>query len=108
MLEHSYRSPLFLLLALSFCQQLGPANVGAATFLRLKPEGGYAFIVPPPGASVRGSLLCGVDSQSLSRFDAYEGRLCRRVEVAVRAGGDARRCFTHLRNREESERDARA
>jgi gamma-glutamylcyclotransferase (GGCT)/AIG2-like uncharacterized protein YtfP len=54
-------------------------------FERVNSPLGYPFILPKPGASVRGVLLLNVDPASLEQLDAYEaeGDLYRRQVVAV-------------------------
>ena len=54
-------------------------------FERVDSPLGYPFILPRPGASVRGVLLLDVDPASLGRLDAYEaeGDLYRRQVVVV-------------------------
>jgi gamma-glutamylcyclotransferase (GGCT)/AIG2-like uncharacterized protein YtfP len=54
-------------------------------FERVNSPLGYPFILPKPGASVRGVLLLNVDPASLGQLDAYEaeGDLYRRQVVAV-------------------------
>jgi gamma-glutamylcyclotransferase (GGCT)/AIG2-like uncharacterized protein YtfP len=49
---------------------------------------GYPFILPKPGAIVRGVLLLNIDPVSLVQLDAYEaeGDLYRRQVVAVEVG----------------------
>ena len=55
------------------------------SFERVNSPLGYPFILPRPGATVRGVLLLNVDPDSLVHFDAYEaeGNLYRRQRVVV-------------------------
>lgn len=54
-------------------------------FERINSPLGYPFILPRPGAIVRGILLLNVDPVSLAQLDAYEaeGDLYRRQAVVV-------------------------
>jgi gamma-glutamylcyclotransferase (GGCT)/AIG2-like uncharacterized protein YtfP len=54
-------------------------------FERVNSPRGYPFILPRPGAVVRGVLLLNIDSDSLAHLDAYEaeGDLYRRQVVEV-------------------------
>ncbi|MGH8067201.1 MAG: gamma-glutamylcyclotransferase family protein [Candidatus Entotheonellia bacterium] len=54
-------------------------------FARVNSPLGYPFILPRPGASVRGVLLLDIDPISLGQLDAYEaeGDLYRRQVVVV-------------------------
>jgi gamma-glutamylcyclotransferase (GGCT)/AIG2-like uncharacterized protein YtfP len=67
-------------------------------FARLVPPGGYAYVVPQPGAHVEGILLEDVDPLSLRRLDAYEelGRLYARRPAEVIVEGARRRCQVYV------------
>ncbi|MDQ3830187.1 MAG: gamma-glutamylcyclotransferase, partial [Candidatus Tectomicrobia bacterium] len=54
-------------------------------YARVESPLGYPFILPRPGATVRGVLLLNVDPVSLAQLDAYEaeGDLYRRQVVMV-------------------------
>jgi gamma-glutamylcyclotransferase (GGCT)/AIG2-like uncharacterized protein YtfP len=54
-------------------------------FERVNSPLGYPFILPRPGATVRGVLLLNVDPTSVVQLDAYEseGELYRRQTVMV-------------------------
>ncbi len=58
-------------------------------FERVNSPLGYPFILPRPGATVRGVLLLSVDPDSLVHLDTYEaeGDLYRRQLVVVRVAG---------------------
>ena len=71
-------------------QQFERCDATLSGFERVNSPLGYPFILPQPGASVRGVLLLDIDLVSLAHLDAYEaeGDLYRRqvimVEVADR------------------------
>jgi gamma-glutamylcyclotransferase (GGCT)/AIG2-like uncharacterized protein YtfP len=59
---------------------------------------GYPFILPKPGAIVRGVLLLNIDPVSLVQLDAYEaeGDLYRRQVVAVEVAGRRMAAMTYV------------
>ena len=66
-------------------KQFARVDATLSGFERVNSPLGYPFILPRPGASVRGVLLLDVDPVSLGRLDAYEaeGDLYRRQVVVV-------------------------
>jgi gamma-glutamylcyclotransferase (GGCT)/AIG2-like uncharacterized protein YtfP len=67
-------------------------------FERVNSPLGYPFIVPRPGASVRGVLLLDVDPVSLGQLDAYEaeGDLYRRQVVVVEVADRQMSAMTYV------------
>lgn len=65
---------------------------------RIIPNAGYPYIIPNPGARVKGYLLYDIDSASLSTLDQYEdeGVLYHRRRVEVEVGGKKVVCETYL------------
>jgi gamma-glutamylaminecyclotransferase len=66
-------------------QQFERVDATLSGFERVNSPIGYPFILPRPGAVVRGVLLLEIDPASLARLDAYEaeGDLYRRQVVEV-------------------------
>ena len=67
-------------------------------FERVESPLGYPFILPRPGAVVRGVLLLDIDSASLVQLDAYEaeGDLYRRQAVEVEVDGTRLSAMTYV------------
>jgi gamma-glutamylcyclotransferase (GGCT)/AIG2-like uncharacterized protein YtfP len=67
-------------------------------FERVESPLGYPFILPMPGAVVRGVLLLNIDPVSLVHLDAYEaeGDLYRREVVEVEVGGTRLSAMTYV------------
>lgn len=67
-------------------------------FERVESPLGYPFILPRPGAVVRGVLLLDIDPVSLVHLDAYEaeGDLYRRQVVEVEVVGGRLAAMTYV------------
>jgi len=67
-------------------------------FRKVSPRLGYPYVVVDPGGVVNGLALYDVDAEALRRFDVYEdeGRLYRRVEVAVTVAEREERALTYV------------
>jgi len=67
-------------------------------FERCNPANGYPYIIPNPGARVRGILLSGIDPTALAALDRYEeeGRLYHRCQVEVTTNGRRVTCETYI------------
>jgi gamma-glutamylcyclotransferase (GGCT)/AIG2-like uncharacterized protein YtfP len=76
------------------------AGVDAALngFERVESPLGYPFILPRPGAAVRGVLLFNIDPVSLVHLDVYEaeGDLYRRQVVEVEVAGTRLSAMTYV------------
>ena len=70
-------------------------------FERVNSPLGYPFILPRPGASVRGVLLLDIDPVSLGQLDAYEaeGDLYRRQVVVVEVADGQMSAMTYVGHR---------
>jgi gamma-glutamylcyclotransferase (GGCT)/AIG2-like uncharacterized protein YtfP len=69
-----------------------------AGFERVESPLGYPFLLPRPGATVRGVLLLNIDPVSLGHLDAYEaeGDLYRRQVVEVEVVGTRLPAMTYV------------
>jgi gamma-glutamylcyclotransferase (GGCT)/AIG2-like uncharacterized protein YtfP len=57
---------------------------------RLVADRTYPAVVPAQGEQTEGTLLRGLDEETLARLDVFEGPLYRRRRLPVRAGGGER------------------
>ena len=67
-------------------------------YRKIAPEDGYTYIVPDATGRVEGLVLRDVDMAALRAFDRYEdeGRLYRRVEVAVTVNETLQSCLAYV------------
>ena len=67
-------------------------------YTRIHPPGGYPYIVPSPGARVRGTLLSAIDDSALQALDRYEdeGRLYVRRVVEVQCDRITVPCYAYV------------
>ncbi|OGG46373.1 MAG: hypothetical protein A3F84_03285 [Candidatus Handelsmanbacteria bacterium RIFCSPLOWO2_12_FULL_64_10] len=68
------------------------------------PRFPYPYLVAQEGASVRGTVLLGVDPESLGRLDAYEGGCYERRRVTISTGQGTPEAWVYVGITEEIER----